>query len=191
MTVMITSGRSYLLDHVGGDYPNAADIIEEGRRHGFSRRIQRTVDFGQINPGTRLALVHPKAIIEHHRTLEEHDLGNEAQRCPQWIGYRHCGKPDPGHGAGHCARLWWQDIPNRAWDEQGKNERNTEVRIGSTRYYAYERPRTTFEARYRPGIIAILPISGIAVVKDREGGTHRAALERAEQARVPVELTEL
>ena len=39
-------GITHVWDWVGGDsYPNVADILEEGRRLGFSRRIASTADF--------------------------------------------------------------------------------------------------------------------------------------------------
>lgn len=189
MTYYESNGRSYLLDHVGSDYPNAADIIEEGRRHGFSRRIQQTLDFSKISPSTRLALVHPHAIIGHASVLLEHDIGSDAQPCPQIVGQRHCGRREPGHHGKHCARLWWQDIPNSRWDSATPEARKlAEIHIGSTYYYAWERPRALFVPSYQPGIIALLPISQVTVIRDREGGTHRRALERAENARITVSL---
>lgn len=193
MTLMVTGGRTVLLDHVGQEsYPNVADILEEGRRHGFSRRVQSTIDFSLIAPGTRLALVHPRAIIDdtvHVAALLGYDVGSDAQPCPQIVGQKHCGREPRGHSGKLCARFWWQDIPNSRWDSPTPEARRlAEAHVGSTTYYAWERPRAEFDVFYRPGIIAFLPISGIAVVRDIEGGTHKRALERAENAHVPVSL---
>ena len=117
---------------------------------------------------------------------------NASSGGPQAAIDWHCGKAAHSHQGRHCARLWWQDIPNSQWDSPTPEARRlAEVKVGSTRYYAWERPRTQFQVRSQPGIIAILPVSQITVIRDREGGTHRRALERAENARITVSLEDV
>ena len=67
---------SDLLMWVGADYPWPNDFTEEGRRIGVSKRISRNA-IPEIEPGvSRLALIHPKAIVRV--TAEGMDLYNLA-----------------------------------------------------------------------------------------------------------------
>lgn len=203
MSYIEFAARTWVFDHVGSDYPNAADIIEEGKQQGFSRRIQSTFDFSRIDPSTRLALVHPRALPAHWRVLEQHEpIGKGgAYSCPQLIGFQHCGKPVAGHDNPHqvngqlmCARLWWSDLDHDLDQPIDINEtaasRWREKRLGDTRYHAMARPRMSAAPAWQAGIILALPIHQIVVVRDHEGKTHRKALDRLDNARVPVELVD-
>lgn len=209
MSYIEFADRTWVFDHVGRDYPNAADIIEEGKQQGFSRRIQSTFDFSRLEPSTRLALVHPRAIPSHWELLKQHEPKTRnvppkmttQYGCPQLIGYEHCGKPMEGHDNPHqvggqlmCARLWWQDLDPDSTKPVDINEtdqsRWREKRLGDTRYYAMARPRAIKNPTWQTGIILTLPIHQIVVVRDHEGKTHRKALERLDAARLPVELVD-
>lgn len=53
--------RYHLIDWVGSaHYPNVADFLEEGLRHGFSRRLPRKLDLTVLDRGSRLLIVHAR-----------------------------------------------------------------------------------------------------------------------------------
>src|SRR5690606_32030628 len=57
-------GTYHVIDWVGEQhYPMPSDFLEEGRLHGFSRKISRTTEFDKLTKDSRLIFVHPKAII--------------------------------------------------------------------------------------------------------------------------------
>lgn len=207
MSAVDIAERTYVFDHVGSDYPNAADIIEEGKHQGFSRRVQRNFDFAKLDPTSRLALVHPRAIADHRAVLEmvepsKVDGSKNPADCPQDIGFAHCGKLPTGHeqpsqinGTQMCARMWWQDLdPDREKPQELRQTsagRWVERQLGDTRYHAMARPlMSKHEPSWRAGIILILPIHQIVVVRDPEGGTHRPALDALDSVHLPVELVD-
>jgi hypothetical protein len=193
-------GVTHVWDLVGGDsYPNVADIIEEGRRLGFSRRIASTADFSRLTRSSRLILLHPRAIIftDHQRYLDAEQTIDGLLRscCPQVVAGEHCGRRlGPAHPTAPdrlCGRYWYHDItggvePDAADSESGRAvEGEVQRTVGRTRYFAYPRPEGCVP-EYRVGIIGAFPISGLAVVADPLEGKHEEGYAAAKHSSLPV-----
>src|SRR5690606_14289734 len=74
---------THIIDHVGSThYPYPADFVEEGRRHGFSRHVAKTLDWASINQNTRLLAAHEKAVLLNPAAVKPHyDEGALRNRC--------------------------------------------------------------------------------------------------------------
>lgn len=114
------NGTYHLFDHVGAKhYPTAADIFEEVRRHGASRRASPNQKFELLGPDSRMVLVHPRAYAFPTSGLAtiEQKLGlihmpSYRHRC---MLYRKTQGKNTTHfdcdpvGAPSCTRFWWLD----------------------------------------------------------------------------------
>lgn len=118
------NGVWHLFDWVGAKhYPTAADVFEETRRFGASRRAAPNDEFGKLSVESRLILVHPRARAVNPARLHwiEAELGLQSlpsyrKRC---MLYRATGGEDESHfGEGRpsgqgtyepCTRFWWLD----------------------------------------------------------------------------------
>lgn len=61
-----TNGITDLLLWVGAEYyPSVADFVEEGARHGISKRVptHRDADYSVLTADSRIVLIHPRAIV--------------------------------------------------------------------------------------------------------------------------------
>ncbi len=163
-----------VFDWVGQEhYPNVADILEEGRCHGFSRRVPRSTDFARLRPPVWLALVHALGATPDTAYADLVAAEGRAWRCPT-------GKHRGGEG---CAGVWWEDVTG---GEPVAGPPRAVVRtVGSTRYHAYGRP-LDWQPAARPAVVAVLPLSRIAVIADPVSGRHEAALAAASAAGLPV-----
>lgn len=197
-----------IYDWIGSThYPNVADVLAEGRRLGFSRRVARTLDFARIGPDTRLILLHSRAHMRNAHELRRALLHEARERMGDGHTERgqviraSCPKAVPGHTDIHdlgrrgaplvtemCQALYQDDVgggelvldPAVPW-------RTVERQIGETVYRARRRP-DGFVPDYQVAIFAVLPIGHITVIRDPEGGTHIDALDRAKRAGIDVEL---
>jgi hypothetical protein len=186
-------GVTHVLDVVGEQfYPNAADIIEEGRRFGFSRRCELSAasEYAKLSPRSRLMLAHPRGIIR-----------NPIPYFAQWIdflNYHPCPRKLEAHRLmvdehaackdfQMCAGLWWNDVTDgtRFYDESDgdKEARFVVRRLPSLEYIAACKPEGV-EPEYALAIIASLPLTRIVIV-DGEGAD--AKMEKVKGAGVPVE----
>lgn len=114
------NGTYHLFDHVGEKhYPTAADIFEEVRRHGASRRASPTQKFELLGPDSRMILVHPRAypwaagsLAKVERALGLQEMPSYRQRC---MLYRKSRGTDTSHFNCNpqkqpaCTRFWWLD----------------------------------------------------------------------------------
>lgn len=71
------NGVWHILDWVGAEnYPNVADMVEEIRRFGLSRRLSDKLDFSKLTKDSRILLIHPRAFI---RNIHDYIEGYMAQ----------------------------------------------------------------------------------------------------------------
>lgn len=171
-------------------YPHVADYIEEGRRYGFSRKLNPNLDLSQLTRSSRMILLHPYAL----NTLWE-----------QQLRPLYCGKSMPGHASleedwegdedlesddlfhpfteesslphtGPCLWKCYDLIPQGASQEVVPDNaaRPMYMRsVGSTDY-AYH-PTGESREGLRPGIFATLPITGFALIQFDDGAVNERA----------------
>jgi len=172
-------GRTLIMDWVGkSHYPNVADFIEEVREMGLSRRLPKSFPFEKVDGQTMIAIVHERGHIENVDEYERFG-GNEYWKGPCPLNKSE--HLDEGYG-GMCAGYWWTDIADRKVEEGM-------IQMPSFSYRAVERPAGV-EPEYKPAIVAIFPMSRLAVVRDDEGGLHEDAFGKAQKAGLPVALVE-
>jgi hypothetical protein len=179
-------------------YPNVADVIEEGRRFGFSRRIPKTMDFSMLTEKSRLLLLHSRAWIENHI---EYNLQRCIDKCPKKQQSHHPGWD--GTTSIMCAGLWWEDIEGGqpasvttdgdvealALMPDPDHPRLIKRNMPSFSYFGHSRPAGV-TPQYVLAAFIKLPISRIVVINDDQGGTHKPSIERAQKAHLPVEVEE-
>lgn len=208
VTLAELGGAPCVLDWVGADsYPNVADFLEETVRFGSSRRVQGTLDFATLGPGSRHLFVHPRAVIENPQEYWGYGTGKSAggydyapDSVPGRTLFDRCvttrGDHDAAGYEGMCATLWWHDLhPDSVVFASEEGIFEQQVVWGATvkrqlpgfAYHAFSRPQDT-RPRYAPGAFLWLPIHRIAVIEDPEGGAHEAALKKATKAGLPVDL---
>ena len=60
-------GVTHLIDIVGeSHYPSIADFIEEGKKMGFSRKVQKNLPWSSLTPQSQIIFLHKKAHIINH-----------------------------------------------------------------------------------------------------------------------------
>lgn len=206
--VMEYHGEHHVMRWVGEEsYPFVADVIEEGRRMGFSFRIPANLDTSKLVIGTsRIIVAHPKA----YNTLWER------QYAPEF-----CKKEVEGHAlrldrsrsneglievedvltqspvAGPCLFKTYELIPKEeaegSWCDEFGYERYWR-RIGSTTYLFTPSGEDT--QGLVPGFFARLPLTNLAFVDGNMGEEDRKkwqkARDKAKEAGLPhytVEIT--
>lgn len=186
------SGVHDVWDRVGeSNYPNVADMVEEIRRYGLSRRAGKGLNFSLLGPGSMIFLTHPRAILSNAAELaamlrqerqEAYDATREF-RCP-------CGKrahagylADP---VGMCAGLWWETVvKGEASFDTYAPLRTVERQNGSTAYVARQAPHG-FKPAWEEGVFARFPIHQVAVIADPEGDQDQIAHRRLDGTGLPV-----
>ena len=210
VTLAELGGLPCALDWVGVDsYPNVADFLEEVARFGSSRRVQGTLDFSALVPGSRHLFVHPRAVIENADDYWSY-LPDPISRdyAPDslpgrvlngLLDDRQCLTGRAEHEIepeGTCATLWWHDLhPDSVvyssdegiFEQQVRQLANAKRQMPGFSYHAFGRFED-LRPRYTPGAFLWLPIHGVHVIADPEGGTHEAALQKASKAGLPVSL---
>jgi hypothetical protein len=187
----------HVLDIVGASsYPNCADIIEEIRRFGASRKVNPKLPFAQLKPGSKILLAHDKAILKNHEELRErirleHIEYVTAQPvfCPKDIAaHDECGRRssnwgyevDPTkHGSGMCLELLYNVIEGGTpANDPDRPVREVTRKCGDTQYIAQRAP-LGFVPDWECGVFAAFYITRIAVVDDPddpEGAAMKLAL---------------
>lgn len=178
------AGATHVLDWVGEThYPNAADLLEEVRRFGLSRRLPRTLDFSRLDARSRILLVHRRALITDVSAYTQ----DWRRACPKSLAEH----ADPPHAASFCAGIWWEDVSGGASLEATAgplaDPRQVRRTMPSYAYVARAAPPGVTPA-YAPAIFASFPLSRLVVIRDSDGATHAEALDRAGQASLPVDL---
>ena len=182
-----------LLDWVGScHYPNVADFLEEVRRFGLSRRIQRNADFSALNARSTILLAHSSAIVHEPGPwfsgwYEQRD--DSVWPCPkELVEHREAAEQWTMAGRGPdlcCAGIWWQDLMDGESTDNEDAEREVIRCLPSFSYIGLRPPRVSRTHR-SIGLFARFPITRLVVVADTEGGTHEDALIRAQAADLPV-----
>ncbi len=175
------NGVRHIFDVVGQEfYPYPADYVEETRRLGASRRLPANLDFSRLEPGSRLVLIHARAVIENFNDYPQ----PPDVECPKGI-YPHSLSPLRAM----CAGLWWHDLPDPS-DESDASFPNGQVQRqieGGTVYRGHPRLEGVVPS-YRHGVFLSLPISNLAVIQGGEA-TERT-YEAACNSGLPVYLEE-
>ncbi len=179
------TGATHLLDWVGEEaYPNPADFLEEVRRFGLSRRLPKTLPFARLDRRSRVVQVHRRASLADVTAY----LADWRRPCPkQLIAHR-----EPTTAPSLCAGMWWEDVsggaPIEAIGSDGLDDpRLVRRAMPSFSYLARMAPADAVPT-YVPAIFASFPVARLAVIEDPESGNHEAALARAVQAALPVDL---
>lgn len=179
------TGTYHILDHVGTKhYPYPSDFLEEGRQHGFSRRINSTLiqsHFSKLSAASTLTFVHARAIVsnasEIYPYLPEHRLKH---RCAYYV---RSGNDEHIHDADlSCSRYWYALAPANRTGIRANGEMVPERAVTEDTSYSVEAlPLETPEPTYESGIVARLPITAITVVTSPDG-SHKRTLQRIRDA---------
>ena len=161
-------GVWHIFDIVGRKYyPHVADIVEEIRYKGASRRLSGKLDFSKLTPESCLVLIHERAVIENFAEYPQPPLVT----CPR---FEHLERFEET-----CAGLWWHDIPegDLTANEHGQTYRSIP---GDVSYRAIPRIEGV-EPQYHHGIFMRLPVTNLAVIAGRNAQEEKEA-EKAHQA---------
>lgn len=171
VTTIERDGVTHIVDRVGmADYPNVADMVEEIRRFGLSRRIPSTFSFEKLTPESRIFLVHDRAWVSPMSIYQE------------WFCPKHMPSHAPEMAPDICSGVWWQDVV-LGEPVAGVNDPRLVLRkMPSFTYTARARPAAS-DIQERQAFFASFPLSRLAVVR----GDHAHALERARKAHVAVD----
>jgi len=133
-------GKKHIMLWVGAEYyPYCSDFIEEVRKYGASKRVPNNFPIGELERGSMLFLVHPKAIVADFEYLP---------------AVEYCPKADPSHYSekkecclGHSYQI---AEPNIALNVR---------KLGDTEYAVYPHTMSAPEYEFTPGIFLRLPIT--------------------------------
>lgn len=164
-----------LLDYVGLEYPNMWDYLEEGRRHGFSFLIPKTLDFSKITRASRRLLVHGRAVLTNALDFTDARLGpcpTGSHVCANQGGQLCVGLPLEAISGGESVLDTGMDSlahPRRVIRHLPNRHNPT------TTYWGWSQP-DDIQPKWMAGLFAWLPITGIEVIEDKESSTHEKAL---------------
>lgn len=190
-------GAYHIFDLVGQDnYPNAADILEEGRLNGFSRKLPRSIDFSKLDERSRLMICHARGFIDNFSEYYDAIERAEGNRGLDWADFWRCecrerhdrGRPHTPYVTGTpsqdemCIRLLWHDLrdgdltdlPYPMNMHNGRPQVERKMRIVS---YLGARTPAGITPKYSPAVIAALPIHRLAVIAGRSDETKARAAQ--------------
>jgi len=189
VTLVPVKGVYHVIDWVGEQhYPMPTDFLEEGRLHGFSRKVSRNLDFDKLTPDSRVYFVHPKAVVANAADLAPHLPDHRLKgRCARFAQ-----TGDETHlrdGNVSCTRYWYALAEANGTRITSDDRLLPERRVSKdTAYLVEPLPQDAPEPQYRSGIIAIAPITAITVVAAKDD-SHKATVERIAkqlQGRLPI-----
>lgn len=191
VSLQARNDTTMVLDHIGSShYPNAADFLAEGFRHGFSRRVSQNPDFSRIQPGNRLLFIHDKGLVLNPENLRP--FVSEAFQAPEHEGKRYpfhqhrCIKLERIGSLEHyeegfpgCIRdLWCLPEATRTVEEGDR------VRFfrdfASVSYEVFPPSPDAPKVKTSSALIAALPITNISVIRSPDG-THKKTLSVLEE----------
>lgn len=203
------SGVVDVWDYVGSEsYPNVADVIEEGRHKGISRRAPKNGDYSKLDKRSRLILVHDRAIATNvgacYAALEAEEKAYGAShvgvwRCPKGVVEHSVEniwpptvpKPKPVM----CSGLWYESVEG---GEFGKNPRGpvrtVERTVGDLCYVA----RRWFERgdlvdaepiQWEPGAFLMVPLRFTAIL-NKDGSPPIESIRAAAKSGLSIDLAE-
>lgn len=180
--------HTHVLDWVGEThYPYVTDFLEEGRRMGFSRRLNQLVDVSALGPGSLIYFVHSRAALANWREWHGHQyLTGLDQLCPRLgvSGDRvHLG-PDVTE---QCVRHLWAAPPHDRQDDlPGGGGGSVWTRRFVNFEYRVFPPAKALASPWMPAIIARFPITNLTIIS-ADDGSHERLLKRVrERSRLPV-----
>jgi hypothetical protein len=195
-----------IVDRIGStNYPNVADIVEETRAFGGSRRLPPTLDFSKLTEFSQLWWAHDRADIENYADYYPHlehfpycrkrNIHHKAVVALGPSGPREYYQgAEPGqldHNPGSmCVGLWWEDLDPLTVSQQVTffpglgNEHGGYLRVMPAFGYCGRRRPEGVTPRYRLALFARLPLARIVVVR---GEGFNEAMERASAAQILVE----
>lgn len=196
-----SNGIYDVYDHVGSEhYPNVLDFVAEVAKLGLSRRVSSKIDFEKITPESRIILVHERAVLVNHAALYR-ELAKERTAYAGYFekvaGNFSCLTHREDHvefamacdeAAPCCAGVWRQLITggDDVYDPSVP-PRTVKRSVGSTAYRALKAPEK-FTPEYQRGFFMSLPLTGVELVKSRDGNKDLDAIERASRAGIPLSL---
>ena len=174
-------GTYHVIDWVGeAHYPMPTDFLEEGRQHGFSRKVSRNLEFDKLTANSLILFAHAKAIITNAAELApylpEHRLRGRCAHFALTEDETHFNDPNTS-----CTRHWYAlaEANSTRANADGSLMPVREVAKGTT-YPVEALPADAPAPKYRPGLIARVPISNISVVANQDG-SHKATAARISQ----------
>jgi hypothetical protein len=199
------SGIWDVWDVVGQDnYPNVADMIQEIRGMGVSRRIAANEAFANLSGQSKLLLLHRRAWIENYHdyygalSIENQDLraqGKEGMAsdlgCPRTAIADLTGlEPHSCEGGGNSAEMCLGVVFDDVRDgedlfDPGLKPRTVRRTIGDTTYLGRHRPDGV-TPEYGLAVFGRFPIARIDVIRDLASGTHHDRFAKATAAQLPV-----
>lgn len=201
------SGMCDVIDWVGSQhYPNVLDFYYETANLGLSRRAPSNMDYSNLSPGSRIILIHERAIITNADECYE-EIADEWHRYDGAVAdMMACPKGVPEHNETNrlidrgkivrpsCASLWWQMVTDGdpVYDTSA-SPRAVDRCIGDTKYRARrwfdKHDGVTIKPQYAPGIFMILPLQRFEVVKPTSTASAAKAnksLAAAMQSQLPI-----
>jgi len=185
--------RVHIFDYVGmTHYPWPADVIEEGRDFGFSRRLSKNIDLSMLSQGARLVLLHKRGKITNwpdvHPFWTDEALDPHATRL-------HCGQAyQQPHKQIHvekahieCSKVHWLTPPPD--DPKGDYMVTARRTFASTSYLVCPPTEGDVDDHdvvldvidFAPAIIASVPITNISVIEADDGSHEDTVAEKREQ----------
>jgi len=178
-------GGAHVIDWVGAEhYQFAPDFLEEGRRHGFSRRLNRTIDLSSLRVDSYVFFVHSRGYLDnwHAWALQEE---HEGRRNPM------CARGDPQHYAPtygeHCIRHLWAAAPRTSESRDTPDGPALQHwrSAGPITYQVYP-PREFVHAAWVPAIVAAFPITNLTVIATNDGSHEKLLKKARNDTRLPV-----
>lgn len=178
-------GIVHVIDWVGRDgYPYAPDFLEEGRVHGFSRKVSQHLEVARLTPGKSMVhFVHPHGFLHNWRDYHENQASTALDlKCALRDGRDKHGVGNRGAPVReHCIRHLWAAVPPPFDGFADKLYR----KIGDVEYRIYPADANLTPA-YVPAFIAAMPITNFTVI-EAEDGAHVDVLQRVRnQTKYPV-----
>lgn len=178
-------GIWHVLDWVGSVYyPNVADMIEEVRHMGMSRRLPANRGaLSVLGPQSKVLMVHNRGHIQNTVDYWQR-FGDEFKddiACKKDIE-EHTDKSY----LKMCVSLFWEDIQHgEEVGGEGIPEGWVRRQMPSFSYEGMERPENA--GHYLPAIFAAFPIANLAVVKG-DNGEHERPAELANESKLNVRI---
>jgi hypothetical protein len=170
-------------------YPYPSDVWEEGRRLGFSRRLNENLPLHLLTKASRMFLAHPLAYVENWR---EFDLPKQCEAHKSYHSlesFQKRGILPIGHEGilaqvrGPCLSLHW-DLLREADATEVMDTGLRKIysrKVGST-IYTFEPYTGEVESVRTPALFADLPISGLALIRDKNGAVNEKAKVKIEKS---------
>lgn len=195
-------GAWHILDWVGASgYPNPTDDLEEIRRLGMSAKLelQTAGEYAKLTFRSRILRVHPFAHIVDRRAYWQerqgmNGMGYSWEYCPCRIHghgpefldkYKAVMAEDGSFQPPMCVGMLYEDIAQGHKAEGSTNPREVLRLMPSFEYKGYSRPEEAPDGEnYRPAIYASFPIQRIVVIRDNQGGKHRAKIEKLKDCKL-------